>query len=230
MISIDVSTCSETAYGLSVLCYTDKFRFPKGMTIHNQLVISLHWSSSFGRLHSNGLNGNVVNLKICRSLGPATHSRYLLLDPRDDFFQSFLQRSFALNAQDFLAVVQPKKMSLVDILHWYADMPIEVTNQMKCLKSQTVTTILLLYYDALHILCSVENCSYILPKFSRLARLKGPEMRPVDAGSLPPRAAASFAKLGALAIVSLLAHHSERSFRIAHQNIFKATRKISFKG
>ena len=120
MISIDVSTCSETACGLSVLCYTHKFRCPKRITIHNQLVISLHWSSSFGRLHSNGLNGDVVNLKICRSLGPATHSMHLLLNPRDDFFQSFLQRSFALNAQDFLAVVQLKKMSLVDISHWYA--------------------------------------------------------------------------------------------------------------
>lgn len=103
-------------------------------------------------------------------------------------------------------------------------MPIEVTNQMKCLKSQTVTINSLLYYDALHILCSVENWSYILPKFSRLARLKDLKcarwmLNPFRHKHGARPASQSLGHWGP--IVSLLAHHSERLFRIAHLNILR---------
>ena len=97
MISIDVSTCWEKACSLSALCYSGKIPFLKGPS-------EINWSLVFVGHHPLAAF-KWTEWRCSESQNLPFPSRHLLLDPRDDFFQSFLQRSFALNAQDFLAIV-----------------------------------------------------------------------------------------------------------------------------
>ena len=123
-------------------------------------------------------------------------SRHLLLDPRDDFFQSFLQRSLALNAQDFLAIVCNKMTEP----RWNLELICLLKLQTKYFFITNCHDYFATYYDLLRILwlLSIENSSWILHKFSRSARLYEHEKGPVDAEGI--LCAASFA----LVILSFL--------------------------